>query len=554
MATRDVFTEEQLARLRGFPEISQVELFRYFTLAAADEEFVRGFRRPENVFGVAVQLCTMPWLGYVPDEVAAAPAAVARLSERLRLPVGTLGEYGEREQTRTDHLVLVARYLGWRRAGRVEWKELAEYLFARAMEHDSPTALFRLACEHLMSSRVLRPGVIKVLERVATARKAARASTWDLVGHLVTPVREPELDAVLVVDPLLGRTPLSWLGQGATNPSPGGVKTELEKLAYLRRLDAHELDLSMLPDQRRRWLARIADRSTAQQLARRDPVVRHPILLAWLSQTAVDVLDEVLLMFDLAVSARESHAKEKTKARLAERAKTGEVRQRLLDEILDVVFDVGVDDEQVGGRLRGEIGMERMRAALDTSPPRLPRDHGHLGELAASISYLRQFTPKVLAAVRFAGGTDAAELLRAVSMLAELYATGGRKVPNRRRRDSCRRGGRVIWPTPIRPGTSPPTGTTESCACCRRYATGCAAATCTCRAAGASQTRRRSCSPGRSGSRSGWSTATRSAGRRTSTTPWRWPRTCCTPTWPTWRGSSPPAAARERSAWATTGN
>jgi hypothetical protein len=372
----------------------------------------------------------MPWLGYVPDEVAAAPAAVvARLSERLRLPVGTLGEYGEREQTRTDHLVLVARYLGWRRAGRVEWKELAEYLFARAMEHDSPTALFRLACEHLMSSRVLRPGVIKVLERVATARKAARASTWDLVGHLVTPVREPELDAVLVVDPLLGRTPLSWLGQGATNPSPGGVKTELEKLAYLRRLDAHELDLSMLPDQRRRWLARIADRSTAQQLARRDPVVRHPILLAWLSQTAVDVLDEVLLMFDLAVSARESHAKEKTKARLAERAKTGEVRQRLLDEILDVVLDVGVDDEQVGGRLRGEIGMERMRAALDTSPPRLPRDHGHLGELAASISYLRQFTPKVLAAVRFAGGTDAAELLRAVSMLAELYATGGRKVP-----------------------------------------------------------------------------------------------------------------------------
>jgi hypothetical protein len=54
MATRDVFPEEQLARLRGFPEISQVELFRYFTLTAADEEFVRGFRRPSNVFGVTV--------------------------------------------------------------------------------------------------------------------------------------------------------------------------------------------------------------------------------------------------------------------------------------------------------------------------------------------------------------------------------------------------------------------------------------------------------------------------------------------------------------------
>jgi hypothetical protein len=31
------------------------------------------------------------------------------------------------------------------------------------------------------------------------------------------------------------------------------VKTELAKLAYLRRLDAHTLDLSMLPAERRRF-------------------------------------------------------------------------------------------------------------------------------------------------------------------------------------------------------------------------------------------------------------------------------------------------------------
>ena len=33
------------------------------------------FRTGRNVLGVAVQLCTLPWLGFVPDEVAAAPAA-----------------------------------------------------------------------------------------------------------------------------------------------------------------------------------------------------------------------------------------------------------------------------------------------------------------------------------------------------------------------------------------------------------------------------------------------------------------------------------------------
>jgi hypothetical protein len=41
------------------------------------------------------------------------------------------------------------------------------------------------------------------------------------------------------------------------------VKAELEKLAYLRRLDAHALDLSMLPEQRCRFLThwRPADRA-----------------------------------------------------------------------------------------------------------------------------------------------------------------------------------------------------------------------------------------------------------------------------------------------------
>jgi TnpA family transposase len=207
------------------------------------------------------------------------------------------------------------------------------------------------------------------------------------------------------------------------------VKVELEKLAYLRRLDAHELDLSMLPDQRRRFLARIADRATPQQLARRDPPLRYPILLAWLSSSAVEVLDEVLLMFDQAISGREHHAKEKVKAKLAERAKSGESRQKLLDDILDIVLDTAV------GRRAGRHAVARAgrhgadASARDSAPPRLPRDHGHLAELDASIGYLRQFAPYVLGAVRFAGGTDAAELLKAVSMLTELYATGNRKVP-----------------------------------------------------------------------------------------------------------------------------
>jgi TnpA family transposase len=431
VATR-VFSDEELERLRSFPDINREELIRFFTLTPADVEFIdpRRGRGPADRLGLAVQLCTLPWLGFVPDDVAGAPtAAVARLSEGLRVPVGELRRYGEREQTRTEHLRMAARYLGWRPAKALEFKELEEFLLARAMEHDSPSLLFRLACEYLISAKVIRPGVVTLLERVAAARAAAQDLTYDKVSPILTPVLMAELDRLLVVDPQIGTTRLFWLGKGPTEHSASAVKSELDKLRFLRRLDAHTLDLSM-PTERRRFLAAVGRRSTNQALERRDARRRYPILLTLVAESAVDLLDEVIQLFDQAVSARESRARHKTEEQLAERAKAGEDRHALLDAILPILLDTDIPDERVGSLLREGIGMSRLRAALAQAQPRLPRDHGQLGVLDASYSYLRQFTPDVLAAIAFAGGTGAQELIKAVEILRDLNASGARKVPD----------------------------------------------------------------------------------------------------------------------------
>ena len=135
---------------------------------------------------------------------------------------------------------------------------------------------------------------------------------------------------MLAVDPVLGHTRLSWLGTGPVSATPAAVKDELEKLAFLRRMDAHTLDLSVLPAERRRFLAGLGRRLTAQNLARREPARRYPILLTLVAQSAVDVLDEVLLLFDQALSGRESAARERLTEVLAERARRGEDRDDLL--------------------------------------------------------------------------------------------------------------------------------------------------------------------------------------------------------------------------------
>ena len=75
------------------------------------------------------------------------------------------------------------------------------------------------------------------------------------------------------------------------------MPTSVGKLAYLRNLDAHTLDLSMLPAERRRFLATVGRRSAVQALMRREER-RYPILLALVAQSAVDQLDEVIALFD----------------------------------------------------------------------------------------------------------------------------------------------------------------------------------------------------------------------------------------------------------------
>ena len=271
---------------------------------------------------------------------------------------------------------------------------------------------------------------------------------------------------MLAVDPVLGRTRLSWLGTGPVAATPAAVKGELEKLALLRGLDADTLDLSVLPAERRRFLAGVGRRLTPQHLARREPARRYPILLTLIAQSAVDVLDEVLLLFDQALSGRESAARAKMTEMLAERARGGEDRQALLDDILTIVLDPDVGDDQVGARLRGDIGHERMRAAWEARRERLPRDHGHLAMMDASMAYLRQFVPDVLAAVRFAGGPGMDDLLQAVTDPGRAVRDRGpARSPTARPAGSCPPAGPATSRRPRRTATSPPTGTTGSCAC-----------------------------------------------------------------------------------------
>jgi hypothetical protein len=169
-------TDAERERLRRFPdEVPPEDLIAYFALTDRDRGLVQKQRRDQNRLGVAMQLCALRYLGFVPARLrAASSAAVEHLARQLDVDPRCLGRYGKRSQTRTAHLQDVLAHLGFRKARTADLKALKVWLVERALEHDRPTLLFQLACERLRADKVVRPGLTR-LERLVVAAQQGRS-------------------------------------------------------------------------------------------------------------------------------------------------------------------------------------------------------------------------------------------------------------------------------------------------------------------------------------------------------------------------------------------
>jgi TnpA family transposase len=425
-------SDAEIERLTTWPpEVAHSDLAAHFTLGVDDLRWVRSFRGAGNRLALAVQLCGLTYLGYVPTVLAATPPeVVARLAERVGVAPSALARYSREsgDRLRREHAALVIERAGWTSCGRGEWKVLGDWLVARALEHDTTSVLFRQALDHLRAERIVRPGLDRLLRAIASARVTADSELHRRLRPQLTPSRCEELDRLVETDPARGVAPLVWLGEGATSASADSIKAELAKLAYLRGLGAERLDLDAIPPERRRQLAALARRSTPRAMRQMAPERRHPALLAAVANMHAAVVDEVVQMFDQALAATDSRARDRIEEREAAIARADVERLVLLDEMLGVVLDESLDDTAVGTRLRG-MGRERLTAAAREPDGRLPADRGHLELMEARFAHVRSFAPHVLAALAFSASVSPSEVLDAVRVLQAANADGRRHVP-----------------------------------------------------------------------------------------------------------------------------
>ena len=101
-----------------------------------------------------------------------------------------------------------------------------------------------------------------------------------------------------MINETTNRTRHALLIKGATSNAASAMLFCLDKLAFLREYKIDTWDLSLLTPNRLKFLSQIAKRSTNQALQRMPEEKRYPILLAFLSQSLIEITDETIEIFD----------------------------------------------------------------------------------------------------------------------------------------------------------------------------------------------------------------------------------------------------------------
>jgi len=65
---RYFLNEFQRQKLESYPEmLIKEDMFKFFTLSENDKNFLKSFRGESNKLGAAIQLCTVRFIGFIPE-------------------------------------------------------------------------------------------------------------------------------------------------------------------------------------------------------------------------------------------------------------------------------------------------------------------------------------------------------------------------------------------------------------------------------------------------------------------------------------------------------
>ena len=237
MPRRSILSASERDSLLALPD-SRDDLTRRYTFSESDLSIVRQRRGAANRLGFAVQLCYLRYPGVVLGvNQLPLPALLHLVANQLKIPVECWAEYGERAQTRREHLVELQKVFGFEPFTRGHHRLAVEELMETAMQTDKGIVLATALVEMLRERAILQPRLDVIEDICAEAITRANRRIYKQLNRGLTELHRERLDRLLLRRTEGSLTQLAWLRQTPLKPNSKHMLEHIDRLRAWRALD-----------------------------------------------------------------------------------------------------------------------------------------------------------------------------------------------------------------------------------------------------------------------------------------------------------------------------
>ena len=431
MSRRDLLTDDERARLFGIP-LDEASLVRHYTLSPEELEHLLAKRGAHNILGAAVQLGLLRHPGFgLRNDDAVGEALVSYLAGQLNVPSSAFRDYARRRtQTKQDHAQELADLLGLRLAGRGDLPFMLKCATDAAWATDKGSVIVGAVINGIRAAKIILPRPDTV-ERVGLAGRArARKLAADTLLAPLVAEQIAGLDALLVNDPALKRTPLAWLRDVPEAPGADNLNEIIERLSYVRKLQLDPKLAARIHEHRFRQLVREGAVAPAFLLSDYSLSRRRATLTAQAVELETRLSDTAIQMFDKLIGSLFTKANKRKERRY--QASTRDVGRlmRLFDMTIGALTEARANDADPFTAIDDSVGWRRLLNAKPQAKAIAEMvNEDPLVTATEKYSGYRKYVPTFLDSFAFKATGAKNPVLAAVKVLRDLNQSGQRDVP-----------------------------------------------------------------------------------------------------------------------------
>ena len=449
MPRRSVLTTTERAGLIAFP-ITDDEFVQHYTFSESDLAAIRQRRGKHNRFGFAVQLCYLRFPGFAlpADEKPPMPLLIM-VGSQLRIEVEAWSQYGQRPETRREHLVELQAWLGLSTFTVTDFRHYVYQLATLAKQTDRGVVIANVLIEILKQHRIILPA-LDVIERVCS--EAITRGTRQLYKAMISSLTSDHfrsLDNLLTVPEGGKGSVLIWLRQPPGSPRPKHILIHLKRLRVIRDLLLPKGLEQTVHQNRLLKLAREGAQMTTQHLRDLEPIRRHATLIAVILDTQATLIDEIIELHDRFMGSMFSKAKRKHSERFQQSGKTINDKVRLYSRIGRALVAAKKSGSDPFAAIEAIIPWDAFAESVTAAEALAqPENFDFLSLIGDGFSQMRRYTPIFLESLKMKAAPTACDVLAAIEMLKEMNQRQSRKVPDEAPASFIRKRWKALVSTP----------------------------------------------------------------------------------------------------------